>query len=198
MTSQLRRNRPTTAWSIRPAKTADGTALAGGGRAVSPRRWRLQGIGLATLLLACWPLAPVRAAEPFRTVETRTTGDAARLKWLPHRPTGPVQGLRPLSEHHAAKLPTRLTQHSDSGPFSDPFGDAADNAAGLPQGPGLIPLSPPGGYSPGMENATGRDPAYPSLMPGTEPAGKPGVADMPLARERTLTLAEELGTRAPD
>ncbi len=149
---------------------------------------------MAALALACWPLAgAVSAAQPFRTIETKANADAGRLKWLPHRPTMPGQGLLPLSERHAAKPPARFVQHSEGSPFSNPFGDTQDNA-NPPKGPGLVPLIPPGGSAAQSRDSIDSDPAYPPLEVG----GEAGAARVPLPGSQTLTLAEELGTQAPD
>ncbi len=73
--------------------------------------------------------------------------------------------------HVAAKLPEKFVQHTSDSPFSDPFGDRN----------GSNPTSP---------NARGADPAYPTLD-----SSGPGLSAI---GERPLTLAEELGTHAPD
>lgn len=149
-----------------------------------PALWTL---ALATAL---WATArPISAAESFRTVgrgaaAAEPAQSAGRLKWLPHRPS--MHAAAP--QYQAAKAPGRLIQHSAASPFSDPFGDKS--GGGQSQGgSALVPLIPPG-----TEKSEGDDPAYPSIDPGNAASR----SDDALRADRTLSLAEELGTRAPD
>ncbi len=147
-----------------------------------------------------WAMAEqVPGAEPFRTVGRGTVGQESaesggRLKWLPHRPSMPAaESGRPASApHQAAQPPARLVQHSAGSPFSDPFGDAS-GAAEPARRPGgaefFVPL-----IAPGSQDPEGADPAY---LPD-QPAGAVPRTNGRTLNDRPLTLAEELGTEAPD
>ena len=167
---------------------------------------RLHRVGMAAVALACWTLTTTASAgDLFRTVDVATGKPAegtSKLKWLPYRPSVPeeVRSLRTLTQRQAAKPPTRLVQHDGLSPFADPFGDAKSDAArqdtsqqqSRPDS-GLIPLIPP-------SQSGAYDPAYP-LVPTeqeTETGPKPGTAAEQSSAPQTLTLAEELGARAPD
>ncbi len=148
----------------------------------------LAALALSAVLWAAAEQAP--AAEPFRTVGRGTVGqesaeDGSRLKWLPHRPTmpGPELGQPAPAQHQAAKPPTRLVQHSADSPFHDPFGDRRGQAE---------PTKPSNGGSvaPRGPDSGPADPAYPR-SPAVRPQASPRSG-------QPLTLAEELGTQAPD
>ncbi len=148
------------------------------------RLWRPSLFAFATAALLWAPAPPATATEAFRTVARGKAADGpaegGKLKWLPHRPSMPAAARATAPQHQAANPPARLVQHDATSPFNDPFGDRSGASK---SGPGLVPLIPSETADPEAE-----DPAYLSLGPD----------DAMTRAAPPRTLAEELGTQAPD